>query len=311
MNIQQFQYVLAVVEHKHFETAAESCFVTQSTLSTMINRLEEEIGIKIFNRKTKPVSITKEGELLIDRLRIINKEIDALNNVVQELKGEMTGELKIGIIPTVAPDLLPLFLSQFASRFPKVTVVVQEMTTPDIQKSLKNRTLDIGILAIPLIEPELEELPLYLEPFMVYDCSKAKRRVNISINQLDYSKLWLLEEGHCLTTQVQNICDISNKKEQKGINIEFKAASLGSLLRFTQSNKGTTILPYLSSQELSEKEQKNLIPFSTPVPVRSIGLVTHKHFVKKKLLIELEKTIKEVVNPLLPKLKDSQEINPV
>ena len=111
MNIQQFQYVLAVVEFKHFETAAETCCITQSTLSTMINRFEDEIGIKVFNRKTKPVSITKEGSQIIERLRIIQKEIDALNNVVQELKGEMIGELRIGIIPTIAPDLLPLFLS--------------------------------------------------------------------------------------------------------------------------------------------------------------------------------------------------------
>jgi len=311
MNIQQFQYVLAVVEHKHFETAAESCFVTQSTLSTMINRLEEEIGIKIFNRKTKPVSITKEGEMLIERLRIINNEIDSFNNVVQELKGEMTGELNIGIIPTVAPDLLPLFLSQFAKQYPKVTLVVQEMTTTDIKKSLKNRTLDIGILAIPIADSELVEHTLYLEPFVVYDCSMENRRVKISINQLDYSKLWLLEEGHCLTTQVQSICDVSNKAKHRGNNIEFKAASLGSLLRFTQSNRGTTILPYLSSQELSVEEQENVIPFSVPVPVRSIGLVTHKHFVKKKLLRELEKTIKVVVNPLLPTLEGSKEINPI
>jgi LysR family hydrogen peroxide-inducible transcriptional activator len=158
MNIQQFQYILAVVEHKHFETAAETCFITQSTLSTMINRFEDEIGIKIFNRKTKPVSITKEGTELIQQIRIIKKEIDSLDNIVQELKGETVGELRIGIIPTIATDLLPLFLSDFANNFPKVKIIVQEMTTLEIQKSLKNRMLDVGILAIPLKDKELVEL---------------------------------------------------------------------------------------------------------------------------------------------------------
>ena len=116
MNIQQFQYVLAVVDSKNFESAAEKCFITQSTLSTMIGRFENEIGIKIFNRKTKPVSLTIEGVEIIKRLRIIDKEIGQFNNLIQELKGEMVGELKIGIIPTVAPYLLPLFLSEFALR---------------------------------------------------------------------------------------------------------------------------------------------------------------------------------------------------
>jgi len=125
MNLHQFKYVLALAQKRHFEMAAEECCVTQSTLSTMIGRLEEEIGIKIFNRKTKPVSITEEGELILERLLIIDKEIEALQNAVQELKGEMKGELRIGIIPTVAPYLLPLFLSKFANKFPGVKIVVQ------------------------------------------------------------------------------------------------------------------------------------------------------------------------------------------
>lgn len=311
MTLQQIKYILAVAQYKHFETAAESCFVTQSTLSTMISRFEEEIGVYIFNRKTKPLTITEEGNRLIERMQIIQNEMESMQNLVQELKGEMTGELKIGVIPTVAPDLLPLFLSKFAQEFPKVTMVVQEMTTADIKKSLKNRSLDIGILAIPLLDNELIEVSLYLEPFVVYDCSKKSKPEYITVKELNYSKLWLLEEGHCLSTQVQNICELSNDTTKPASNIEFKAASLGSLLRFTQANEGITILPYLSANELNAKEENNLIAFANPVPVRSIGLVTHKHFVKKKLMVHMQKTIKDLVTPLLPDLNESQEINPI
>jgi LysR family hydrogen peroxide-inducible transcriptional activator len=311
MNIQQFNYILAVVELKHFETAAEACFVAQSTLSTMINKFEDEIGIKIFNRKTKPVSITAEGVQIIKRLRIIQKEMDALDNVVQELKGEMTGELRIGIIPTTAPDLLPLFLSKFASDFPKIKMIVQELTTLEIQKALKNRMLDVGILAIPLEDDELVELNLYSEPFLFYDCSTEKIKSTIAIQELDYSKLWLLEEGHCLRTQVQNICELSDKSQEKHVNIEFKAGSLDSLLRFTKASKGVTILPYLASLALSKSDQKKLIPFKFPTPVRSIGLVTHKHFVKKQLLNQLQAIIQQVILPLIPKNHSTKQVNPL
>jgi LysR family hydrogen peroxide-inducible transcriptional activator len=311
MNIQQFQYILAVEELKHFETAAERCFITQSTLSTMISRFEDEIGIQVFNRKTKPVSVTKEGKQIVDRLRIITKEIDQLNNVAQELKGEMIGDLRIGIIPTVAPYLLPIFLSKFASEFPKVKIIIQEMTTSKIQQSLKDRTLDIGILATPLEETELIEFDLYSEPFLVYDSYSLEKKDTIAIQDLDYSKLWFLEEGHCLRTQVQQICEISNKRANKNLNFEFKAGSLDSLLRFTKANKGITILPYLASFDLSHEDKNRLTPFSSPVPVRSIGLITHRHFVKKALLNRLQKLIQKEVDSMLPKILEATILKPV
>ena len=177
MNIQQFQYVLAVVDSKNFEDAAERCFVTQSTLSTMINKFEAEIEMKIFNRKTKPVTITQEGQKIIDRLRIIVNELAELSNVVQEVKGEMVGELKIGVIPTLAPYLLPMFINQFSEKFPKVKLIVQEMTTEQIKQSLLVRSLDIGFLALPIAHKELNETSLFNEPFLVYDCSGKMKKI--------------------------------------------------------------------------------------------------------------------------------------
>lgn len=311
MNIQQFQYVLAVVDLKNFEAAAERCFVTQSTLSTMIGKFEDEIGIKIFNRKTKPVSITSDGELIINRLRIVLEEIDSLNNVVKELKGEMVGELRIGIIPTVAPYLLPLFLTDFADRFPKVNIIVKEMTTNQIREALKLRTLDVGLLAIPLEDEELIEHELYSEPFLVYDCREVKSKTKISVNNLDYSKLWLLQEGHCLRTQVSQICEMSNQNPKSNINFEFESGSMGSLLRFTKASKGITIIPYLASLDFSKEDQANLIEFKKPIPVRSVGLLTHKFFVKNKMLKELQEVIQEAISDLIPEDKYLKVMKPI
>ncbi len=311
MNLQQFQYVLAVAELRHFETAAEKCFVTQSTLSTMISRFESEIGIQVFNRRTKPVTLTSEGRKIIERLKVISKEVDTLNNVVQELKGELTGELRLGIIPTVSPYLLPLFLSKFAALFPKVRVIVQELTTAQIQTSLKSRQLDIGILALPLEEQDLKEYPLYVEPFMIFDCTKEKGRGPVSIQDLDYSRLWFLEEGHCLRTQVQQICEQSNASQSKDINFEFKAGSMDSLIRFTKANEGITVLPYMATSDLSFEDRQFIKEIDSPTPVRTIGLLTHEHFVKKQLSEKLSSIIRETVRERLPEINKALEFSPI
>ncbi|TXB66735.1 LysR family transcriptional regulator [Vicingus serpentipes] len=311
MNIQQFQYVLAVADSKNFEEAAERCFITQSTLSTMIARFEGEIGMKIFNRKTKPVSITTEGLEIIQKLRVINNEISQLENVIQELKGEMIGELKIGIIPTIAPYLLPLFLSDFATKFQKIKIIVKEIPTSQIIESLKNRSLDIGILALPILDSELIEKELFVEPFLVYDCRDKKSVSKISINELDYSRLLLLQEGHCLRTQVHQICELSDQSPNVEINFEFESASMDSLLRFTKANQGMTIIPYLASLEIFDKDKKNIVAFKMPIPSRSVGMLTHKFFVKKRLASELQKIIHDAVLELIPKVKKAEIVNPV
>lgn len=311
MNIQQFKYILAIVDSKNFELAAEKCFVTQSTLSTMINKFEDEIGIKIFNRKTKPVTVTLEGLQIIDRLRIITNEIDLLHNVVQEIKGEMVGALKIGIIPTVAPYLIPLFINAFSNEFSKIEISIKEMTTAQIQQSLLIRDLDIGIAALPLQHKELVELPLYSEPFLIYDCTGKKQKKALSPEELDYSKLCLLEQGHCLRTQVYEICQLSKQHADPNVNYKFESGSMESLIRITESRKGITILPYLSYHALPESIKKQVIPFQEPIPAREIGLVTHRFFVKKGLLIGLEKIIKATTKALIPKMGVLENIAPV
>ena len=311
MNIQQFKYILEVADNRHFDTAARKCFISQSTLSTMIGRFEEEVGISIFNRKTKPVSITPEGEQLIERLRIIQHEIDSMNNLIQEMKGEQVGELRLGVIPTISPSLLPLILPQLISQFPNVKFIVQEMTTSQIQQGLRLRNIDIGILALPLEDEELEEHTLYKEPFLLYDCTRENEDEKASFNRLDYSKLCLLQEGHCLRTQVRKICELSDKFANSDANFEIESGSMGSLLRLTKSIQGVTIIPYLASFDLPDKSNCRLMEFESPVPMREVGLVTHKFFVKKGLLKDFRMLILHAVNPFLPKTEKGRLLEPV
>lgn len=312
MNIQQLQYVLAVAELKHFEQAADKCFVTQSTLSTMIRKLEDEIGLKIFDRKSKPVAITKEGVEIIKQIRVALKEIDVLENTVQELKGELAGELQIGVIPTVAPYLLPLFLSEFAERFLNVSISVQEMTTTAMQKALKNRSLDIGIAALPLDDTELREIPLYDESFLIFDCfSRDTDNLNRTVEDISLSHLLLLEEGHCFRTQVERICNLSRLKSGKHRNFEFKAGSIDSLVRFAKSYRGITLLPQLAAVDLPEEDQRFVKAFAPPVPVRSVGLVVHKHFVKKRILEDLHRIISGSVAKKMKRSSGGDLVRPV
>lgn len=300
MNIQQIHYVLSVVDSKNFETAAANCYVSQSTLSTMIGKYEDEIGFKIFNRKTKPVSVTKEGERIIERLRIIRSELAQLDDLVQEIKGEMTGVLQIGVIPTVAPYLLPVFLQKLAAKFPKLQINVRELTTAQIVEDLKKRVLDIGILALPINDSDLKEQAVYVEPFLVYDCRNTPSNEALTVHDLDYDKLWLLQEGHCLRTQVNQICDRSDSNKQASKNFAFESGSMDSLIRFTKANKGMTILPYLATLDFKANDSCRIVPFQSPVPSRSVGLITHKYFVKKRLEKELVAIIKEANIPLIP-----------
>lgn len=311
MNIQQFQYILAVNELKNFGKAADKCFITQSTLSTMIVRFEEEIGITIFDRKTKPVTVTKEGATIIQQLRIITKEINNLEQQVQAMKGQLTGDLKIGVIPTVAPYLLPRFLGPFTEQFPLIRFEISEMTTSTILKQLQSRQLDVGLASIPLKAPDLMEVPIYNEPFIFYD-SQAEQQAPQRMDQIDPERLWLLEEGHCLRTQVEKLCDFDQLRRQKASNLKYKSGTIDSLLRIVRMNKGLTFLPQMATLDFPAGEQEKLHTLGNPVPVRTIGLVVHRHFVKKQILEHLQKAIAQVAEDLLPApVSGSCVINPL
>jgi LysR family hydrogen peroxide-inducible transcriptional activator len=306
MNIQQFQYIMAVAEDRHFEVAARKSCITQSTLSTMISRFEDEIGIIIFDRKKRPVELTTEGEQILDQLKKIHAEIDHLNEMAKEMKGEVKGNLSISVIPTIAPYLLPLFLQDFATKFSNLKIMVKEQTTGEIIRQIKSRELDIGILSIPVREKDIIEWKLYDEPFVFYDAGTSYED-SISAEQLDLSKLCLLEEGHCMRTQVLNLCELHKMILKSKLNFEYKAGSINSLMRFVKANGATTLLPYLSTLELSDKERRHIIRFADPIPYRTVGIVVHRHFVKNKILDMLKQEIREKISGILPEMNITGE----
>ena len=302
MNIHQFQYILALAEHRHFEKAAEKCFISQSTLSTMISKFEDEVGIMVFDRKKKPVDITSEGMLVIEQLKKINKEIESLHEVTNELKGEVKGKLTIAVIPTIAPFLLPLCLHRFAAKFPQLQIEVRELTTSEIMRTIKSRDLDIGIISIPMHDPEVVEYPLYHEQFVYFD-ARVKNNKEVKVRQLDLSNLCLLEEGHCMRNQVLELCDLHQRLLNNQMNYQYKAGSIDSLLKFVKANRASTLLPYLATIDMNAADKKMISQFADPMPFRSVGMVVHTHFVKNKVRELLQSEIMDCVSPLLLKKK--------
>lgn len=311
MNVRQFEYILAVAKYKHFELAAEKCFATQSTLSTMISKFEEEIGIKIFDRKRKPVEITVEGEAIIHQLHLISNHIEQLSEMVKEMKGEIKGNLTIAVIPTIAPFLLPLFLQDFAAKFKELHIEVRELTTHEIIHRIKRRELDIGILSTPIQEDELVEYPLYEEPFVLFDASGKYTDIN-RVQQIAAEDLWLMEEGHCMRTQIVHLCELSKKSKNTALNFDFRAGSIDSLLRFVKAHQATTLLPYLATNQFSDQEKELVKSIVSPTPQREVGLVVHRDFVKKSVLTLLIQEIIDKVSPLLPKnAADTVQLSPL
>jgi LysR family hydrogen peroxide-inducible transcriptional activator len=245
------------------------------------------------------------------QIKKIKKEIDSLNALTQEIKGEVKGGLSVSVIPTIAPYILPLVLRSFSQKFPKLELSVREQTTEEIIRLVKSRQLDIGIVSTPLNEKELVEHHLYDEPF-VFFTEIGSGQKPIKTTQLETNNLCLLEEGHCMRAQVLELCNIQLKKSSKTENFKYSAGSIDSLMKFVLANKMDTLLPYLAAIELPSKEQKKIVEFAEPVPYRSVGIVVHKHFVRKKILQALKHEIIDKICPNLPKIsKEDRQLQPI
>ena len=310
ISFSQIKYVLALEKTGSFSEAAKMCFVTQSTLSTMIKKLETQIDLTLFDRKTKPIRLTQEGLTLIPQLKNIALEYEGLQELIQETKEAFYGTLHIGIIPTIAPFLLPLFLDKILSRYPNVNFSIHEITTNDIANRIKTREIDIGILSLPLNDKELIQKSLFTEDFLVYDVSNPTiRNKKYRITDIDVSRLWLLEEGHCMTNQIEKICHL-RKKRKASNNLIYNSGSILSLLELVNMNKGITLLPRLASLRKNLINEKFMFQMENPVPAREIGIITHPNFTKKRLLAILEKEITTAVKPFLKPRKNIRVIKP-
>lgn len=291
--ITQLEYVISVDKHRHFGKAADACFVSQPSLSMQLQKLEDEIGVVIFDRSKKPIIPTEKGKEIIAQARTVLKEHEKLLHISANLDGQLSGELRVGIIPTLAPYVLPLFVESFSKDYPEITLVIQEYKTEDILRHLEMDELDLGLLVTPVADESIKKRILYYEPFYVYSnvnhpFHKLKK---ISPNELSLKDVWLLKEGHCFRQQIINLCS-SNKKESKFANIQFESGSLETMKYLVDSIGGYTLIPHLCAKSLIGKDYvKSVQEFDGLVPIREISIVTKRDFLKKNLIDVLEKSI--------------------
>lgn len=295
MTITQLQYVLAVAEHKNFTLAAEKCFVTQPTLSMQIQKVEEELDIIIFDRSKKPIQLTEVGKKIVEQAKNIVNEADRIQDIVDQQKGYVGGEFRLGIIPTVMPTLLPMFLNNFIKKYPKVKLIIEELNTSDIVTKLKNGHLDAAIAATPLEEDKIKEIVLYYEPFVVYvpeGHSKFSKK-ELEVDDLNIDEILLLQDGHCFRDGILNLCKIKNQSKETKFQIE--SGSFETLIRLANEGLGVTLLPYLHTLDLQDKEKTNLRHFVDPKPSREVSLLFPKNELKIHIIEALRNTISGVL----------------
>lgn len=295
MTITQLYYVLAVAEHKNFTLAAEKCFVTQPTLSMQIQKLEEELDIQIFDRTKKPIQLTEIGAKIVSQAKNIVNESGRIKDIVDQQKGYFGGEFKIGIIPTVMPTLLPMFLNNFIKKYPKINLIIEEHNTEEIIKRLNSGHLDAAIAATPLEEDNIKEIVLYYEPFVGYFSENHQNmsKAEIEVDDLDLDNILLLQDGHCFRDGILNLCKNANANHDSRFQIE--SGSFETLIKLADEGLGVTLLPYLHTLDLSEKNKEKLRHFKEPRPAREVSLIYPKSELKMHIIDALRTTISGVV----------------
>jgi len=296
MNIQQLEYLIAVDKFKHFGNAAQACFITQPTLSAMIQKFEEELDVKIFDRTTHPIRTTDVGAQLIIEAKKVVDAINELKTKANDLNNVLAGNLNLGIIPTVSGSILPSEIFDFLKNHPKIQLTVKEMTTDNIIKALKSGELDAGIISTPYsAADEFYHDFLFNEELMLYSAEISEEQKEDSFvipEKIDVHKVWLLEEGNCLRTQFENICELrENTVTPK--NLEFVASNITTLVQLVDKLGGISILPELAVEQLSDKQKEKVKRFRKPFPYREISMIYYKPTYKQKILDEMIQFIAE------------------
>lgn len=307
MTLQQLEYILAVNQFRHFAKAAEYCRVTQPTLSAMIQKLEEELDTRIFDRSQQPVCPTPVGIHIIEQAQNILVQANRIKNIIEEEKHSLTGTFKLGILPTVAPYLLPRFFPQLMKKYPDLDIRVVEMKTNDIKKALQTGEIDAGIVASLAGMEELQQTPLFYEQFFAY-VSREDALFNnevIRTSDLNGEQLWLLDEGHCFRDQLVRFCQM---KSARASQLAYHLGSMETFMRVVESGKGVTFIPELAVLQLGDAQKELVRSFAIPCPTRQVVLLTNKNFIRHTLLEVLVKEIKLSVPKEMLSLKATQAV---
>lgn len=292
MTLQQLEYVLALDKTRHFVRAAELCGVTQPTLSAMVQKLEDEMDCRIFDRSRQPIEPTEIGKQIIKQAQVIIYQVNQLKESVRNEKETLSGVLNLAIIPTIAPYLLPQFIASFRNLYPDISLKVSEMHTSTIIEKLRIAEIDMAILSTPLDDPKILEVPLYYEKFVAYISPQEPiyERTELSASDMPLDRLWVLEEGHCLRNQVFNFC---NEKPHQ--DSTYEAGSIDTLVKIVDMNGGYTVIPELHIELLSEKQKLNLREIVKPEATREISVVIRHDFVREGMLNAVAECVKKII----------------
>jgi LysR family hydrogen peroxide-inducible transcriptional activator len=300
MTITQIEYVLAVGQHRNFRRAAEACFVTQPTLSAQIQKLEDELDVLLFDRSKSPVTPTRSGRAFLNQAQITIMEVQRLKEVVEIEKDVVCGDLTIGVIPTIAPYLIPRFLKKFHMSYPQLNLHVHEMTTANCLKALDEENIDVAILATKESKKKYSQTKLFDEEMFLYlhpdhDLNKYK---HINVGLLKAEEMWLLEEGHCFRDDIVRVCQMQRQLKKRPQNLDLKVGNLETLKYLVESNFGYTLLPNMATLRMSKHEKKFLRGLDKPVPKRPVYICCRRKYLKRKAIEALEKAILDSVPAL-------------
>ncbi len=294
MTLTQLEYIVAVDTHRQFVEAAESCFVTQPTLSMQIQKLEEALGVKIFDRTRHPVVPTPIGEKIIAQARVVLREAEHVKQLIQEQQNIMSGEIRVGIIPTLSPYLLPSLFRNMQEKYPDVQLNVRETITEELMQEIKNNRIDCGIVVTPLKNSLIREEVLFYEELFAYVSPRNElhEKKYVLPAEIDPRKLWLLEEGHCFRSQVLNLCEL---RRQSDLQVRYETGNIETLRRMVDKSDGITLLPELAVMELSKMQMKSVRKLKEPTPTREVSLVMHHDYFQTKLMKALKTEIMKVI----------------
>ena len=302
MTLTQLKYVVAVDANRHFATAADKCYVTQPTLSMQINKLEQELGVLIFDRSKHPVVPTKVGEEVVEQAKLLLSQADKLRDMATQKEDELNGLFRVGMIPTIAPYLIPLFLHNFNNSYPDVDLIFEEAITSELINKLNNDEIDVAIIATPVKQNSVHEHDLYFEPFVGYLSTNhgLSKKKHLSLEDLDIEDIWLLNDGHCFRDQTVQLCKKTRRKD-KNRSIQFESGNLETLKKLVEQDYGMTLLPSLAIDQLPDNPENAVTKsFEDPVPKRKVRLAYSRMYLKQSLI---EALIKEILDNIPEEMK--------
>lgn len=306
MTLQQLKYALALNEHSSFKLASQKSNISQPALSIQIQKLEEEIGISLFDRSSSPIQATKEGKLFLVRAEELVIGASDLQNFTKNLKAHISGQFKIGVIPTLAPFLIPLFTDHLQEKHPDLNLDYYEMTTNNVIEGVRKGELDTGLIATPVNVFGIDSKPVFYEKFYFYSSEPVSSNADITIKNLDYEHLWLLNEGNCFRDQINNFCDLSEIR--KGKKFIYRSNSIDALVRIVDVKGGVTILPELTTLSLSVEQEENISPIGKKA--REIGVINRKSNSKEHFTDSLIDSIQKNIPGTMLSQKGLEVVDP-